>query len=99
MLRTLLVLAAAAGGAALAHQNDKAASARRVVSERDIAEKLDGKEARATVVELTLDPGQGGKVRGSIQVLKRLSLKESYGPLSLFLSEDFSQASHLAFFR
>ncbi len=26
---------------------------------RDIVEKLDGKEARATVVEVTLEPGQG----------------------------------------
>ena len=32
-----------------------------VVAERDIAEKLDGKEAKATVVELTLEPGQAGK--------------------------------------
>ena len=32
-----------------------------VVAERDIAEKLDGKEAKATDVELTLEPGQAGK--------------------------------------
>jgi quercetin dioxygenase-like cupin family protein len=32
-----------------------------VVTDRDIAEKLDGKEAKATVVELTLEPGQAGK--------------------------------------
>jgi quercetin dioxygenase-like cupin family protein len=32
-----------------------------VIGERDIAEKLDGKEAKATVVELVLEPGQGGK--------------------------------------
>ena len=31
------------------------------MAERDIAEKLDGKEAKATVVELTLEPGQAGK--------------------------------------
>jgi quercetin dioxygenase-like cupin family protein len=32
-----------------------------VVADRDIAEKLDGKEAKATVVELVLEPGQGSK--------------------------------------
>jgi quercetin dioxygenase-like cupin family protein len=32
-----------------------------VVAERDITEKLDGKEAKATIVELTLEPGQAGK--------------------------------------
>jgi quercetin dioxygenase-like cupin family protein len=29
-----------------------------VLSQRDIAEKIDGKQARATTVEVTLDPGQ-----------------------------------------
>jgi quercetin dioxygenase-like cupin family protein len=33
----------------------------RVISERGIAEKVNGKEAKATVVELVLEPGQGGK--------------------------------------
>jgi quercetin dioxygenase-like cupin family protein len=32
-----------------------------VVADRDIAEKLDGKEAKVTVVELTLEPSQAGK--------------------------------------
>jgi quercetin dioxygenase-like cupin family protein len=32
-----------------------------VVADRDIAEKLNGKEAKVTVVELTLEPGQAGK--------------------------------------
>ena len=32
----------------------------KVFSARDIAEKLDGKVARATVVEVTLEPGQAG---------------------------------------
>ena len=58
MLRTLLVLAAAAGGAALAGHDDKGEVRRKVLSERDIVEKLDGKAARATVVEVTLEPGQ-----------------------------------------
>src|SRR5262249_22046602 len=33
---------------------------RKVVSAKDINEKLDGKEAKVTVVEVTLEPGQGG---------------------------------------
>ncbi len=60
MVRTVLALAVAAGGAALAGHDDKGGVRRKVVSVRDIAEKLDGKEARATVVEVTLDPGQQG---------------------------------------
>ena len=30
-----------------------------IVSERDITEKLDGKEAKATVVEVMMEPGEG----------------------------------------
>ena len=63
MLRTLLLLAVgaflAAGGFAPGH-DDKGEVKRKVVSARDIVEKLDGKEARATVVEVTLEPGQEG---------------------------------------
>src|SRR6478735_8542430 len=59
MFRTVLTLAAgvAIGSFALSH-DEKGEVKRKVVSERDIAEKLDGKEARATVVEVTLEPGQ-----------------------------------------
>src|SRR5881628_1773915 len=60
MVRTLLVLAAGVGGAALAGHDGPGAVRRKVVSERDIVEKLEGKEARATVVEVTLEPGQEG---------------------------------------
>ena len=31
------------------------------LSQRDIVEKLDGKETKVTVVEVTLEPGQAGK--------------------------------------
>ncbi len=31
-----------------------------VIAERNIVEKLDGREAKATVVEVTLEPGQAG---------------------------------------
>jgi quercetin dioxygenase-like cupin family protein len=62
MVRTLLVLLAGAvvGAGGPARGDDKGEVRRKVVSERDIAEKLDGKEARATVVEVTLEPGQAG---------------------------------------
>ena len=47
----------AIGGFAVSH-DEKAEVKRKVVSEKDIAEKIDGKEAKATVVEVTLEPGQ-----------------------------------------
>ena len=61
MTRTVLtfVVGAVIGGPAPGH-DDTAAVARKVVSERDIAERLDGKEAKAVVVEVTLKPGQAG---------------------------------------
>lgn len=33
----------------------------KVLSAQDIQEKLDGKEARVTFVEVTIDPGEGGE--------------------------------------
>lgn len=48
------------GGMAPGHEESVPGKAA-VVAERDIAEKLDGKEAKATVIELTLEPGQAGK--------------------------------------
>ena len=62
MIRTLLTLAAGigigAGGmlAAPHHDGEKV----KVLSERNIVEKLDGKEAKATVVEVTIEPGEAG---------------------------------------
>src|SRR5262245_59561439 len=64
MLRTLLVLAAGtalgAGGLALSHdeKHDAGEIKRKVIAEKDIVEKLDGKEAKVTVLEVTLEPGQ-----------------------------------------
>jgi quercetin dioxygenase-like cupin family protein len=55
-----LGLAAGLSGMAPGH-GDPAPGTVKVVASRDIAEKVDGKEARVTVVELTLEPGQGGK--------------------------------------
>jgi quercetin dioxygenase-like cupin family protein len=62
MVRILLALAvgAAVGGVALAHDRENA-EAVKVLSARDVKEKLDGKEAKATVVEVTLGPGQAGE--------------------------------------
>jgi quercetin dioxygenase-like cupin family protein len=62
MVRILLALAVGAGvgGVALAHDRENA-EAVKVLSARDIKEKLDGKETKVTVVEVTLKPGQAGK--------------------------------------
>ena len=58
-----LVFAAGAfigvGGMAVAHQDEKERV--KTISAWDIGEKLDGKETKATVVEVTLRPGQGGE--------------------------------------
>ena len=47
------------GGMAVAHQDEKERA--KTISAWDIGEKLDGKETKATVVEVTLGPGQGGE--------------------------------------
>src|SRR3954453_1432553 len=62
IIRTLLTLAASLGvGVAVTfaadHDGHKAVKLTQL-SQRDIIEKLDGKAARATVVEVTFEPGQ-----------------------------------------
>src|SRR3954463_10161424 len=62
MIRTLLTLAAGIGvGVAVTfaadHDHHKAVKVTHL-SQRDIIEKLDGKAASATVVEVTFEPGQ-----------------------------------------
>ena len=62
MIRTLLTLAAGIGigaGGVLAAQHHDGEKVK-VLSERNISEKIDGKEAKATVVEVTIEPGQAG---------------------------------------
>src|SRR5262245_38122267 len=61
MVRILLSLAlgAGVGGVALAHDRENA-EAVKVLSARDVKENLDGKDAKATTVELALEPGQAG---------------------------------------
>ncbi len=62
---TLIALALAAGvfvgvgGMAVARHDEKQTA--KPISAWDIVEKLDGKEAKATVVEVTLGPGQAGE--------------------------------------
>jgi quercetin dioxygenase-like cupin family protein len=61
MTRVTLVVAAGivlgAGGLIAAHHDEKH-EAVRTLAVRDIAEKLDGKKAKATTVEVTLGPGE-----------------------------------------
>ena len=63
MIRSLFVLAAGvcvgAGGMALAQRHDDGEKVKTLAA-RDIKEKLDGNEATATVVEVTIEPGQAG---------------------------------------
>jgi len=62
MIRTWLTLAAGIGigvGGVLAAQHTGGEKVK-VLSERNITEKIDGKDAKATVVEVTIEPGQAG---------------------------------------
>jgi quercetin dioxygenase-like cupin family protein len=49
------------GGMTLADPDRHGKAKVTTLSEQDIAEKLDGKDARATVVEVTLGPGEGSQ--------------------------------------
>ena len=57
VIATVVVLGAA--GLIAARHDENRVGVRELVA-RDIAEKLDGKEAKATAVEVTLEPGQEG---------------------------------------
>ena len=63
MVRALLLLAAGigvgAGAMNASHHHDDGEKVK-VLSATGIQEKLDGKEAKATVVEVTIEPGQSG---------------------------------------
>src|SRR5262245_24261893 len=61
MTRWTLVVAAAivlAAGGLIGARHDEKHEAVRTLAVRDIAEKLDGKKAKATTVEVTLAPGE-----------------------------------------
>ena len=63
MFRTLLTLAAGIGvgaGAMNAARHHDDGEKVKVLSATDIKEKLDGREAMSTVVEVTIEPGQSG---------------------------------------
>jgi quercetin dioxygenase-like cupin family protein len=65
IMRRILLAAAVgaavgAGGLALAHQGYQGPEKVRTLSERDIIEKLDGKETCVTAQEVTFEPGQAG---------------------------------------
>lgn len=59
-MRTFIVLAvgAAIGGLAFGG-HDHGKNKVKVVSAQDIAEKVDGKDAKATTLEVTIEPGKG----------------------------------------
>jgi quercetin dioxygenase-like cupin family protein len=65
MFRALFLLAAGIGvgvgavGMDASHQHEDGEKVK-TLSARDLKEKLDGKEAMATVVEVTIEPGQAG---------------------------------------
>jgi quercetin dioxygenase-like cupin family protein len=58
-LTLFVAIALGIGGMTLAAQDGlgDGKAKRTIVSQRDIEEKLDAKEARATVIELTIEPG------------------------------------------
>ena len=60
MLLALAIAAGAVGGMTLAHHDEhgKGGDYVKLLSQKDIIEKLDGKKAKATMVEVTLAPGQ-----------------------------------------
>jgi quercetin dioxygenase-like cupin family protein len=62
MIRRALLLAVGialgAGGLTAARHDEKPHGSVKPLAARDIAEKIDGKEAKATAVEVTLEPGQ-----------------------------------------
>jgi quercetin dioxygenase-like cupin family protein len=59
-LSLTLVIVLAIGSWTLADHDGPAKGPAKVVSEKDIAEKIDGKESKAVTVELTLEPGHSG---------------------------------------
>jgi quercetin dioxygenase-like cupin family protein len=59
-LLAIIMSALAAGGMSLAYHDEhgKGGVQVKVLSQKDIIEKLDGKKAKATMVEVTLAPGE-----------------------------------------
>lgn len=63
MVRRALLLAVGVGmvavGMTAARHDEKSHGSVKPIAARDMVEKVDGKEAKATAVEVTLEPGQG----------------------------------------
>jgi quercetin dioxygenase-like cupin family protein len=61
-MRTFLILATGVvlgiGGVTMADHGGPTKGPAKLISEKDIAEKVDGKDSKATTVEVTLEPGQ-----------------------------------------
>jgi quercetin dioxygenase-like cupin family protein len=61
-MRTILMLAVGVllgiGGWMMAHHDGPARGPAKVISQKDIAEKIDGQESKVMTVEVTLEPGQ-----------------------------------------
>ena len=65
-MRTVLaVTVGAILGVGVVAGHDHVASDMKVFSARDIAEKLDGKDTRATTYEVTIEPGKGSAPTGT----------------------------------
>ena len=64
-MRTILTLAIGVmlgvAGWTLAYHDGPARGPAKVISEKEIVEKIDGKESKATTVEVTLEPGQSSR--------------------------------------
>jgi quercetin dioxygenase-like cupin family protein len=61
ILAVSLGLALGAGGVSLAKHDAQGHGKVTKLSERDVIEKLDGKEARVTTVEVAFEPGEAGE--------------------------------------
>lgn len=59
LLALLIGAALGAGGMTFAHHHEDGESVK-IISAWDIKEKLDGKDAKVTVVEVTIEPGESG---------------------------------------
>jgi quercetin dioxygenase-like cupin family protein len=60
LLAITTILGAGATAFAVAHDDGETV---RVISSQDIKEKLDGQDAKSTVVEVTIEPGKSGVAR------------------------------------
>ena len=60
-LLALTIVAGAVGGTTLAHHGEHGKGGVKTLSRKDITEKIDGKKAKATTVEVTLGPGESSE--------------------------------------